>query len=405
MTYYVIIFKVIYMEKIYEKGREIIKQLHDLGYQAYFVGGFVRDYLLGEIANDIDITTDALPEEVERIFPKTKATGIKYGTVTVFKGAHQFEITTFRADINYVDHRRPEKVVYSKELEEDLKRRDFTINALAMDYNEKVIDLFDGKKDLKNHLIKAIGNPDIRFKEDALRILRAFRFVSKLGFDIEEKTLTSIRNNIELLKKISNERILTEFKKIISYPYKEKAIKLMLDGDIFTAFPELNKGLSYLAKIEKYDINYLEFFALCYFLGNGVIPEDWRFSNKEKAVIEKIIELVYVTENDSFNEMIIYRLGKEIPLMANNVQRTLNPKNDQEDLINNIYDNLPIYKTCDLVFKGQDILELTTLKNAEIIGDIIDDITYQVITGHLKNDYEEIKKYTMNILEKDYGKK
>ena len=397
--------KVKQMSKLYEKGREILKELNDLGYDAFFVGGFVRDKLLGLTESDIDITTNALPKEIQEIFPKTKATGIKYGTITVFKGAHHYELTTFRADMNYIDHRRPERVVFSTKLEEDLKRRDFTINAFAMDHDEQVTDLFNGKEDLKKKLIRAIGDPDIRFKEDALRILRAFRFVSKLGFDIEENTFQSIKDNMLLLIKISNERVLQEFKNIFNNTYQNKAIALLEQANISLAFPELKKGLELLVSRGEFRMNYLEFFAMNYYLYNKAIPGNWRFSNKEKAIIEKIIELLEVTQNDSYNEMIVYRLGKDIPLMANNVQRLLNPANDQEKLIETIYEELPIKKTCDLKFKGQDILELTTINNAEIIGDIIDDITYQVITKQLKNDYNEIKDYTMKILENDYGKR
>ena len=127
------------MKKYYEKGREIIKTLLDKDYQAYFVGGFVRDYLLGITPNYIDITTNALPEQVEAMFEKTKATGKRYGTVSVFKGAHTFEVTTFRAERDYVNHRKPAHIEYSDNVEEDLIRRDFTINAFAMDYNEKII--------------------------------------------------------------------------------------------------------------------------------------------------------------------------------------------------------------------------------------------------------------------------
>ena len=243
------------MNKNYHLGQSVIKTLLENGYQAYFVGGFVRDRLIGIEASDIDITTDALPKEVIKLFPKTKATGIKYGTVTVFMGASQFEVTTFRADMDYLDHRRPQKVLYSKSIEEDLKRRDFTINAFAMSLDENIVDLFKGKQDLKNHLIRAIGIPDIRFKEDALRILRAFRFVSKLGFDIEENTFISIKKNIELLSKIAIERILDELKKIMAYSYKDKAIKLLYEANIFKTFPELEKGLALLNKKTHYVIN------------------------------------------------------------------------------------------------------------------------------------------------------
>ncbi len=393
------------MKNYYEKGKEIIKKLLDLNYQAFFVGGFVRDYLLGIKANDIDITTNALPKDIQRIFTKTKATGIKYGTISVYVDEYNFELTTYRADMNYIDHRRPERVVFSQKIEEDLKRRDFTINALAMNYDGDITDLFSGKADLNNKLIRAIGDPDLRFEEDALRILRAFRFVAKLGFDIEDKTLNSINKNMDLLSKISNERVLSELKKIIAYPHYKKALSMLYTSKLHKVFPELEIGLELLNNLESYKLNFLEYFALCIFSSNQDIPQTWRFSNKEKAYINKIIELISVTENDNYNEMIIYRLGKDISLMANNVSRLINPSNDQENLINNIYDNLSIYKTCDLKFKGQDILELTTLRNAEIIGKIIDDITYQIITKNLKNNYEDIKNYTLGLMESKYEKK
>lgn len=393
------------MSEYYQTGREIIKKLNQNGYQAYFVGGFVRDHLLDMVENDIDITTDALPKDVQKLFERTKATGIKYGTISVFLDDYIYEVTTFRSDMNYQNHRKPEFVEYSKNIEEDLKRRDFTINALAMNYEEEIIDLFDGKTDLENKIIKAIGDPDTRFTEDALRILRAFRFVSKLGFKIEEKTFESIKTNIMLLTKISNERILMELNKIISYPHFEETLKLLNTANISMAFSEFKIALDILNKRTNYKINILEFFGLAFYTSNLDIPSYWRFSNKDKAIISKIIELVNVTELDMYNEMIIYRLGKEVCLLANNVSRLINPKNDQEDLINSIYDNLPIYKTCDLKFKGQDILQLTTLTNAEIIGNIIDDLTYQVITNRVKNDYNALKEYAMKIMENKYAKK
>jgi len=363
------------MDIYYEKGRDIVKKLLDSNYQAFFVGGFVRDHLLGLKVTDIDITTDALPSEIQALFPKTKATGLRYGTITVFKGAHAYEVTTFRTDGKYLGHRKPEEVHFSKSLEEDLARRDFTINALAMDYQEKIIDCFNGRNDLELQLIKAIGDPKKRFVEDALRILRAFRFVAKLGFDIERDTLESITTNMKLLTEIASERIIGEFKKILDGGYKNKALRLISESGIGEVFPELNQGLKYFERIHEEGISYLEFFAMCFYLYNQEIPDNWRFSNKEKAIMYKIMELISVTETDEYNEMIIYRLGIEIPLMANNVSRMINPDNDQELTIRKIYQELPVKKTCDLTFKGQDILELTSERNAEVIGDIIDDLT------------------------------
>ena len=388
------------MEKLYKSGIEILKTLNKFGFEAYFVGGFIRDFILGINAYDIDITTNALPIEVKEIFPKTKDTGIKYGTVTVFNGDYLFEVTTFRSDLNYEDHRRPNKVIYSKQLKEDLKRRDFTINAIAMDYSENIYDMFNGKEDIKNKIIRAIGDPNTRFQEDALRIIRAFRFVSKLGFRIEENTFNSIKKNIYLLKEISIERILVEFKKLIDYTYKEKAISLMDKSGITNVFTELNSGIKLLSNLKKYDLNYIEFFALCFYLEDIEVPEAWRFSNKDKTTIKKIIELLNIVKNDNYTKMNVYTFGEDISLMSNNIQKVINPNNNQENLIKTIYNNLPIYKISDLKFKGKDILKLDDCKNEEIIGKILEELVYHVVTQKIKNNYNELKKYTIKILEK-----
>ena len=184
------------------------------GYEAYFVGGCVRDALLGRNFDDIDITTNAKPEEITALFPHTVPTGIKHGTVTVIIDNKAVEVTTFRTEGKYTDARHPDKVNFVTDLSEDLKRRDFTINALAFDPEKGIIDLFDGVGDLKKRLIRAVGDPNTRFEEDALRILRAYRFSSVLGFDIEQSTKTASISLSEKIKNISGERILTELIKL-----------------------------------------------------------------------------------------------------------------------------------------------------------------------------------------------
>ncbi len=390
------------MTEYFKFGRNIVKTLLESGYQAFFVGGFVRDYLLKIDISDIDITTDATPKEVEEIFENTKATGIKFGTVTVFYKGYQYEVTTFRTEGKYINHRKPKDVSFAKTLKEDLQRRDFTINGLAMDISGKIIDLFEGKKDLENKLIRSIGNPDIRFEEDALRILRAFRFVSKLGFDIEEKTFMSIRKNMELLNKIPIERVIVEINKIFKNPYYIKTISLMNQSNIEKAFPELKVGINLLNSRDSYHLDYLEFFSLCFYFNDQVIPEKWRFSNKEMSILNKSIELI---KGNRFDEMIVYQFGIDISLMANNISRIIDPTNDKEELIRNIYKKLPIYNRTDLAFKGQDILKITSFSKPEIIGNIIDDLVKQVITKKLPNDYSSLKEYVLYLLETKYGKR
>ncbi len=381
------------MSNAVESGKKILLHLKANGYDAYFVGGFVRDFLLGVKSSDIDIATSALPEEVLNLFPKSKATGEKYGTVSVMTDEAVFEVTTFRNEGEYIDGRHPSYVAFTKFIRDDLKRRDFSINAMAMDENMKILDQFHGKSDLYHKKIRAIGNPDVRFKEDALRILRAFRFVSKLGFDIETLTFESIYNNVHLLNDIVNERILQELKQTFEGQFALKTLHLMYQGRIGQVFKELEPALEMISRRNDVQISFCEFFALSSFLGRFEFSNAWRFSNRELSLIERLHDLVIATQNDVFNELIVYANGLEICLLANNINRIINPKNDQETFIQELYQKMPIHKTCDLAFKGQDILDLKLLSDARVIGDIIDDIIFQVITLKLDNDYHKIKKY------------
>ena len=192
----------------------IISRLENAGYSAYIVGGSVRDSLLGREVHDFDITTSAIPEEILKIFNsfKTVKNGIKHGTVGVVSDGRLVEITTFRSDGKYTDARRPESVSYVKKIEDDLARRDFTVNAIAYNERDGIIDPYGGQGDLKAKIIRCVGNPEKRFSEDALRILRGIRFASVLGFDIEADTLQAMLNTKHLLKKIAAERISAELK-------------------------------------------------------------------------------------------------------------------------------------------------------------------------------------------------
>ena len=186
-----------------EKAEKIIDALQEHGYDAYVVGGCVRDSLLHRSPADWDITTSATPEEVKKIFPRTVDTGIQHGTVTVLMDKEGFEVTTYRIDGEYEDGRHPKEVIFTPSLKEDLRRRDFTINAMAYNHRTGLVDIFGGVEDLKNKVVRCVGEPQERFTEDALRILRAVRFSAQLGFDIDERTQEAARELAETLKKIS----------------------------------------------------------------------------------------------------------------------------------------------------------------------------------------------------------
>ncbi len=194
-----------------------ITLLENAGYEAYAVGGSVRDSFLGNLASDFDITTSALPVEIKKVFERFKIieTGIKHGTVTVLFDVEPLEITTYRVDGEYEDNRHPKNVVFTRNIKEDLSRRDFTVNAIAFNHKRGIVDPFGGINDLKCGIIRAVGDAEKRFNEDALRILRCVRFSSVLGFEIEKDTKDSVKKMVHLLKNVSSERIFSELKKLI----------------------------------------------------------------------------------------------------------------------------------------------------------------------------------------------
>ena len=224
-----------------EKVKTIIQTLEDGGYEAYAVGGCVRDSLLGRTPEDWDITTSAKPEEIKRFFRRTVDTGIQHGTVTIMLGNDGFEVTTYRIDGDYEDSRHPKEVTFTSNLLEDLKRRDFTINAMAYNENKGLVDAFDGMKDLENQIIRAVGNPNERFEEDALRILRAIRFSAQLGYTIEAETLEAIKSLAPTLQNISAERIRVELVKLLISQHPERLWTAYDTGVTKVILPEFDQ--------------------------------------------------------------------------------------------------------------------------------------------------------------------
>ncbi len=221
------------------KAIEVCRILSSHGYQAYIVGGCVRDLLLNQIPKDYDITTDATPSEIMSIFPINIPTGIKHGTITVVMGQgveNHFEVTTFRIESEYKDGRHPDEVMFVMNIEQDLARRDLTINAIAFDPLFNILmDPYDGILDIKNGFIRAVGNPDARFKEDGLRIMRAARFAARFGYAIESKTQTAMANNLSTLQKVSIERIKDELCKTLMTNRPSYGINCLLECGALTA--------------------------------------------------------------------------------------------------------------------------------------------------------------------------
>lgn len=235
------------------------KKFHENKFQIYLVGGAVRDYLIKGNIIDYDFTTDATPEEVMKIFKSVVPVGINHGTVMVLFEKFSFEVTTFRSDGKYSDNRHPDSITFIKSLDEDLKRRDFTINALAYDIiNNKIIDMFNGKDDIKNKIIKAIGEPADRFNEDSLRMLRACRFSSQLNFKIEDNTLDAIRKMSKKINNISTERTRDEIIKLMQTDMPSVGLEYMrITGLMDEILPELSSCYGiYQNRFHKYDVYY-----------------------------------------------------------------------------------------------------------------------------------------------------
>ncbi len=225
--------------KLPEKVKQIIAIFEKNGYEAYAVGGCVRDSLLEKEPEDWDVTTNASPAEIKSLFRRTVDTGIAHGTVTVLLGNDSFEVTTYRIDGSYEDSRHPKEVTFTTDLKEDLRRRDFTINAMA--YNDKsgMVDCFGGMEDLQKGVIRCVGNAEARFSEDALRILRCLRFSAQLGFRIEEETKEAVIRLAPNLKKISAERIAAEWSKLLCAPHTDRVMTAYRYGVLQQFFPEL----------------------------------------------------------------------------------------------------------------------------------------------------------------------
>lgn len=227
--------------KIPPDAGRILRILEDNGYEAFVVGGCVRDSLLGKTPHDWDITTSALPGQVKALFRRTIDTGLKHGTVTIPAGKDQYEVTTYRIDGEYLDGRHPSGVTFTSNLREDLLRRDFTINAMAYSESAGLQDYFDGLTDLEQGVIRAVGDPQKRFEEDALRIMRAVRFSAQLGYEVEAGTLSAMKRLAPTLDRISAERIASELEKTLVSPHPEKIIMAYQCGITAVVLPEFDR--------------------------------------------------------------------------------------------------------------------------------------------------------------------
>lgn len=228
-------------EQVLAAGKRVLSVLEAAGYTAYFVGGYVRDTLLGRPVHDLDVATSARPDDVIRLFARTVPTGLQHGTVTVLENGIPIEVTTYRTESGYADHRRPDSVAFVDRIEEDLARRDFTVNAMALGLRGEVIDPFGGQDDLKRRLIRAVGRPEERFAEDALRMLRCIRFASQLSFAVDEQTFQAVCMQADTLGHVAVERIHAEWSKALAASGAANAVQAVLHTRLFAYMPGIRE--------------------------------------------------------------------------------------------------------------------------------------------------------------------
>ncbi|MGO3838390.1 MAG: CCA tRNA nucleotidyltransferase [Vagococcus sp.] len=384
----------------------VIEVIEKAGFDAYFVGGSVRDIVLGHDIHDVDIATSAFPEEVKQLFHKTIDVGIKHGTVLVLFGDEQYEITTFRAESTYQDFRRPDNVTFVRSLSEDLKRRDFTMNALAMNRHGDVIDLFNGIKAIESKKIIAVGNPTERFFEDALRMMRALRFSSQLNFTIEEKTFEAIQANHQLLEKISVERIYIEWMKLVLGENRTNGLQAFIDTECFNYCPGLvNKKHPLQTFIETFKNKPISSEELAWVLlldtlkepSPAIFLKKWKASNKVIHDVTRGLEILTHRKQLPWDEMLLYKAGEETIQLVEEALELLGIEHRTQEALDS-YRRLPIHSIKDLVVTGTDLIKESGKSAGPWVGLLLKDIEEQVVSGCLINNDTSILNYVKETL-------
>lgn len=360
----------------------ILKTFNKNGFEAYFVGGCVRDFLLGKDFSDIDITTNALPEQVKNIFRKSIDTGIQHGTVTILVNGESYEVTTFRKEDEYVNHRAPDKVEFVSDLKEDLDRRDFTINAMALDYKGKLFDFHNGKADLNNKIIKTVNDPNERFFEDALRMLRAFRFSSKLGFDIDSNTLMAIKNNAKLITYVSIERIVNEFRKLLEGKGNIDSLQLMIDSTLNSYIPFI-KDIKVIEDFSKY--TFCQSLYILSIINNISFDElkKLKLSNKEIKLVKEYDKIRNDFKNNIPLELILYKYDIEDVRFICNYFKFRNIS--EIDKV-----KLAITSLNDIAIESEEIIAFINKKPGPWIRELITLLEYEILVNGLVNNRNNI---------------
>jgi len=355
---------------------EFLNIIEDNGYKAYIVGGYVRDYLLKKESKDIDITTNATPKQIKKIFSniivkKSTLQNNDYGSVTINYKNILFEVTTFRKDLNYIDNRHPASIKYVDDLETDLRRRDFTINAICMDKNGQIIDLLNGVPDLKNKSIKTILDSKKSFKDDALRILRAIRFSCTLNFKLNDEIIEAIEINKKYLKNISYERKKIELDKIFASSHAREGIQLI-------------QKLNLEKSLDLKNLNLIKDYTDIIGIWSIINSSEYKFTKHEKELIKKVN---IVLELNNLDKLVLYKYGLYVNLLAGS------NKGISKKKITKIYNRLPIKSRSDINITSLEICAVLKREPNSFLNEIYTNLEREIINNSLKNDKMKIINY------------
>ncbi len=360
------------MIQLLDTALKLLNMIEDHGFKAYIVGGFVRDYLLGIDSLDIDVCTDAKPKDIRDIFKDACLPREEYGSVTVIVKNIRFEITTFRREYTYYQHRKPLEFEYIDDLKEDLKRRDFLINTLLIDKDGVVLDFYQGKKDLEEKIIHTVGDSFLKFSEDAFRILRALRIATVLNFRLSDEVRTAILRTKHLLKDISYQRKKEELDKIFTSVYAQKGIDLLLELGLDQEL-ELPK-LKHVVLLDD----------LVGIWAQLDVVDIYPFTNNEKSLMKDIQTSLRL---NNLNHHVLYQFG----LYVNSIAASI--KGISKKDVSYQYNMLPIKSRNEIAISGRDIADRLNRKPGKYIHDILDDIEEKILDLDLVNDRQVLLDY------------
>ena len=386
---------------VFKPAEPILTRLIEAGYQAYIVGGSVRDYLLNTPINDIDIATSAKPEQVIALFPQVIPVGIEHGTVIVRDHHTSFEVTTLREETTYSDHRHPDAVHFVTDVVKDLARRDFTMNAIALTQSGEVIDPFGGQSDIRNKQIQAVGNAEARFNEDPLRMLRAIRFSSQLGFTIEQKTEHALLSNLPLIREVSIERIQVELEKFFQGNYLTEALTLPETKQLLLHLPFFNGTTAIIDDLIEAPTPFyrlIDVFVYMSFTHEDVvlasIYKSYRLSNVQKREGLLLLTALKRYQQKESLSLIVYYLPSHLFERFSDLVARLGLDSLSLEALKQANQALPIHSKQDMALTGNDLIQLfPERKRGQWIGEVLDQLETKIITGKLPNQREQLKEW------------